>query len=67
MHIVNMNEVPKKPRVSPLFTGEEVSAQPLVPQGGSFNMAVINFGKGVRNKFHVHKSDQVRALQETQH
>ena len=58
MNIVNMNEVPKKPRVSPLFTGD-VSAQPLLPEGGSFNMAVINFGRGVRNKFHVHKSDQV--------
>ena len=59
MHIVNMNEVPKKSRVSPLFTGEDVTAQPLAPEGGSFNMAVINFGRGIRNKFHVHKSDQI--------
>ena len=59
MHIVNMNTVPKAKRVSPLFTSEEVTMQPLIPEGGDYNMSVVNFGKGVRNKFHVHESDQV--------
>lgn len=59
MHIVRTNEVPKIPRLSPLFSGKEVTAQPLIPEGGDFTMSVINFGKGVRNKFHVHQSDQI--------
>ena len=59
MHIVNMNAVPKTARVSPLFTSEEVTMQPLIPEGGDYNMSVVNFGKGVRNKFHIHESDQV--------
>jgi len=54
-----MNEVPKTPRVSPIFTSEEVSAQQLIPEGGDYNVFVVNFGRGVRNKFHVHESDQV--------
>lgn len=59
MHIINMNDVPKTPIVNPLFTGEKVSAQPLAPEGGDFNMSIVNFGKGVRNKFHAHESDQI--------
>jgi quercetin dioxygenase-like cupin family protein len=59
MHIVNTQKVPKIPRNSPLFTGKEVTAQSLVPEGGDFKMNLVNFGKGVRNKFHVHESDQI--------
>ena len=58
MHVVSINDVPKTPRETPLFTGE-VTAQPLIPEGGDYNMAVVNFGKGVRNKFHTHESDQI--------
>ena len=58
MHVVSMNSVPETPRKSRLFTGE-VTVQPLIPEGGNFNMAVVNFGKGVRNKFHTHESDQI--------
>ena len=59
MHIITMNDVPKTPIVNPLFTGENVSVQPLAPEGGDFNMSVVNFGKRVRNKFHSHESDQI--------
>ena len=59
MHIVTMKDVPKKPRIAPLFTSDEVTVQPLIPEGGDYNMNIVNFGKGVRNKFHVHESDQV--------
>jgi quercetin dioxygenase-like cupin family protein len=59
MHIVRMKDVPKNPRISPLFTGEDVTTQPLVPEGGDFTMTIVNFGRGVRNKFHVHESDQI--------
>ena len=59
MKVVTMNEVPKKPHSAPLFTGDDVTAQPLVPEGGDFNMSIVNFGKGIRNKFHMHESDQI--------
>ncbi|RJQ49009.1 MAG: cupin domain-containing protein [Desulfobacteraceae bacterium] len=59
MHIVRIKDIPKTPRLSSLFTGNEVTAQQLIPEGGDFNMSVINFGRGVRNKFHVHQSDQI--------
>ena len=59
MHIVSMNDVEKIPLDNPLFTGKDVTAQPLIPQGGDFNMSVVNFGRGIRNKFHVHESDQI--------
>jgi quercetin dioxygenase-like cupin family protein len=54
-----MNDVPKHPLVTPLFTSEDVTVQPLIPEGGDYNMSVVNFGRGVRNKFHIHESDQV--------
>ena len=58
MNVVSINDVPKATRETPLFTGE-VTVQPLIPEGGDYNMAVVNFGKGVRNKFHTHESDQI--------
>ena len=59
MHVINMNEAPKASRVSPLFTGKDVTVQPLIPEGGDYNMSIVNFGKGIRNKFHTHESDQI--------
>jgi quercetin dioxygenase-like cupin family protein len=59
MHVVSMKDVPTISRISPLFTGKDVTAQPLIPEGGEYNMSIVNFGRGVRNKFHVHESDQV--------
>ncbi len=59
MKIANVNRVPKERMVTPLFTSPEVYAQPLAPEGSAFNMRVVTFGKGVRNKFHAHESEQV--------
>jgi len=59
MDVINMNDVPKTPHNAPLFTGEDVTVQPLIPKGGDYNMSIVNFGKGVRNKFHMHESDQI--------
>ena len=59
MHIVKMKDVPKKARVNRLFTGDDVSVQPLIPEGGDYNMSIVNFGEGIRNKLHVHESDQI--------
>ena len=59
MNIINMGDVPKKSHSGPLFTGDDVTVQPLVPEGGDFNMSIVNFGRGIRNKFHMHESDQI--------
>lgn len=50
MNIVSIKDVPKNPRISTLFTGKDVADQPLIPAGGDYNLSVVNFGKGVRNK-----------------
>lgn len=54
-----MKDVPQNPRTSPLFTGSDVTAQPLISEGSDFSMGIVNFGKGVRNKLHMHASDQI--------
>ena len=59
MNIVSMKDVPENPLITPLFTGDDVTVQPLIPEGGDYNMSIVNFGKGIRNKFHVHESDQI--------
>jgi quercetin dioxygenase-like cupin family protein len=59
MKVVKMNEVPRESNVSPLFTGKDVTHQPLVGESKDFRMAIVNFGKGVRNKFHTHSGDQI--------
>ena len=58
MKIVKMSEVPKEPRVAPLFTGE-VTSQTLLPESKELNVNIVNFGKGVRNKFHSHDYEQI--------
>ncbi len=59
MKIVKMNEVSKTPAANPLFTGPDVTRQVLVPDSKEFNVNIVNFGKGVRNKFHAHDSEQI--------
>ena len=59
MTIMKINEVPKEPYVTPLFTGPEVTRQSLVSDSKELRLSIVNFGKGVRNKFHIHDGDQV--------
>ena len=65
MKVVTMNQVPKQGAESPLFTGA-VTRQDLLSGDMTkfFNVVIINFGKGVRNKFHTHTSDQVLLVTE---
>lgn len=58
MKIIRMAEVPRAPHVAPLFTAE-VSTQTLLPESRDFIVNIVNFGKGVRNKFHFHSHEQV--------
>ena len=59
MKIVSIREVDKEPFPHPIFTGPDVTRQLLVPDSKEFSVNVVNFGKGVRNKFHSHDSEQV--------
>ena len=59
MQVIKMNAVAKEKFESTLFTGPEVSRQVLLPDSKEFNVNIVNFGNGVRNKFHGHNSEQV--------
>ncbi len=59
MKVVKISGVPRERMLTSLFTGPEVYAQPLAHEGSIFNSKVVTFGKGVRNKFHAHASDQL--------
>ena len=60
MKVIQPSAVPAEPATSPLFTGE-VSRQPILTPEMSqhFNLGIVNFPAGVRNKMHTHSSDQV--------
>lgn len=59
MRVVNISKVDKEAFDSPLFTGLDVTRQILLPDSKEYNLNVVNFGKGVRNKFHAHDSEQI--------
>lgn len=59
MKIVKINATQKEPYVNPLFTGPDVTRQSLVSDSKDVVVNIVNFGQGVRNKFHQHTSDQV--------
>ena len=58
MRIIKMNQVPKEPYINPLFTGTNVTKQFLISDSKDLQLSIVNFGKGIRNKFHTHDSDQ---------
>ena len=59
MRVTKISEVKKESFSSPLFTGPDVTRQVLLPDSKEFNVNVVNFGRGVRNKFHAHDSEQI--------
>ena len=59
MRVVKISEVKKEPFRHPLFTGSDLTRQVLLPDSKEFEVNVVNFGKGVRNKFHAHDSEQI--------
>jgi quercetin dioxygenase-like cupin family protein len=59
MTISKISEVPKEPYVAPLFTGPDVTRQSLVADSKDLRVSIVNFGRGVRNKFHTHNGDQL--------
>jgi quercetin dioxygenase-like cupin family protein len=59
MKIIRMSEAPKECIAGPVFTGPDVTLQTLAPDSREFSVNMVNFGKGVRNKFHAHEGEQV--------
>jgi quercetin dioxygenase-like cupin family protein len=61
MKVLKPDEIPAEPANSPLFTGGPVTRQTLLTPESSnyFNLAIVNFSAGARNKMHTHSSDQV--------
>jgi quercetin dioxygenase-like cupin family protein len=59
MKVIKMNQAFKEKYSGPLFTGPDVTRQMLAPDSKEFNLNIVNFGKGVRNKFHAHDSEQI--------
>ena len=65
MKVIKIAQVVKKPAVNPLFTGP-VTMQPIVGAELSKNFVItqVNFGRGVRNKFHSHTTEQILIVTE---
>ena len=65
MNVVKIAQVVKEPAVNPLFTGP-VTMQPIVSAERSKNFLIsqVNFGRGVRNKFHSHTIEQILIVTE---
>jgi quercetin dioxygenase-like cupin family protein len=59
MKVVKIDEVTKEAFANPIFTGSDVTKQVLLPESHEFTANIVNFGKGVRNKFHAHDGEQI--------
>jgi quercetin dioxygenase-like cupin family protein len=65
MKVIKVSQSAKEPQQSPLFTGP-VTMQTIVGTDLSkhFSIRQVNFGRGVRNKFHSHSIEQVLIVTE---
>jgi quercetin dioxygenase-like cupin family protein len=59
LKVSRIAEVKKEPFVSPLFTSEHVTKQAILPDSQEYDVNVVNFGRGVRLKFHAHDTEQI--------
>ena len=61
MKVLKPDTIPAESANSPLFTGGPLTRQPLLTpeMSNDFNLSVVNFSAGARNKMHTHSSDQV--------
>jgi quercetin dioxygenase-like cupin family protein len=61
LKIVKVHNVPKTALASPIFTGGEVTQQTILTETMSrfFNIALVTFAPGARNKLHTHSTEQV--------
>ena len=59
MKIVSISETAAEPFIHDVFTGPEVTRQELAPGDSEFEVTVVNFDKGMRNKLHTHDGEQI--------
>lgn len=59
MKVVKLSKIHKEPFISDIFTGTDVTKQALIPESSEYEINNVNFGKGVRCKFHAHDSEQI--------
>ena len=59
MQVSRMSEAPLEPLNSPLFTSSDVRRRDLAAGSKDYAASEVHFGTGVRNKFHIHESDQL--------
>jgi 4-carboxymuconolactone decarboxylase len=67
MKIFKISEVAKQPFVSlgPLFTGPVTIQNIIGPEvSNNFFISQVNFERGVRNKFHIHDTEQILIVTE---
>jgi len=60
MKVIRVGKVKKEPHSGKLFTGP-VTMQPIIGKelNGDLVISQVNFGPGVRNKFHSHSREQI--------
>jgi quercetin dioxygenase-like cupin family protein len=65
MKLIRVAQVVKEPQENKLFTGQ-VTLQQIIGKDLSENFALgqVNFGKGIRNKFHSHSTEQILIITE---
>ena len=65
MKVIKVDQVTRESHPGPLFTGP-VTMQPIVGKELSEKLIItqVNFGPGVRNKFHSHTVEQVLIVTE---
>ena len=65
MKVTRIDKIVKEPQEHKLFTGP-VTLQTIIGTDLSKNFSIgqVNFGKGVRNKFHSHSTEQILIITE---
>ncbi len=66
MKVVKIGDLPRQEATGSLFTGTTVTRQvPFLPDDSqNYNVGVISFSAGSRNKFHRHTADQLLIVTE---
>jgi quercetin dioxygenase-like cupin family protein len=59
LKVIRIAEVQKEPFGSSIFTSEDVTKQAILPDSQEYDINQVNFGRGVRLKFHAHDSEQI--------
>lgn len=58
MKIIRVSHVQAEPDHGPIFIGD-VTRQGMLSDSKDFNLAMVNFAIGAKNKWHTHSGDQV--------